>query len=109
KNFRYSAADVQAHENAVQLLDELDALQAFVTNHGQTVSWLTAAESMLPTDNDWLSRMKNTRQQVLDALKQADLHELAQQSQGIGAKLAKLKKDYINTYIGLHGKARLGS
>ena len=52
--------------------------------------------------------MKTTRQDVLDALKQADLTELASQSQSIGAKLQKLKKDYTVAYIGLHTKARLG-
>ncbi|NLI08150.1 MAG: ATP-binding protein, partial [Thermotogaceae bacterium] len=41
-------------------------------------------------------------------LKQADLTELASQSQSIGAKLQKLKKDYTVAYIGLHTKARLG-
>jgi hypothetical protein len=52
--------------------------------------------------------MKTTRRDVLDALKQSDLTELASQSQSIGAKLQKLKKDYIVAYIGLHTKVRLG-
>jgi len=63
---------------------------------------------VLPAEHDWVDRMKTTRQDVLDALKQADLTELASQSQSIGAKLQKLKKDYIIAYIGLHTKARLG-
>jgi hypothetical protein len=52
--------------------------------------------------------MKTSRQDVLDAIKQANLTELAGQSQSIGAKLLKLKKDYTVAYIGLHTKARLG-
>ena len=40
--------------------------------------------------------------------KQAHLTTLASQSQSIGAKLQKLKKDYTVAYIGLHTKARLG-
>jgi succinate dehydrogenase flavin-adding protein (antitoxin of CptAB toxin-antitoxin module) len=52
--------------------------------------------------------MKTTRQDVLDALKQADMAGLATQSRSIGAKLQKLKKDYIIAYIGLHTRARLG-
>jgi len=63
---------------------------------------------VLPAEHDWVDRMKTTRQDVLDSLKQADLTELASQSQSIGAKLQKLKKDYIVAYIGLHTKARLG-
>ena len=108
KNFRYSAPEVLAHEKAVKALDELDALREFIMDHGQTASWLSTAEAVLPADHDWVDRMKTTRQDVLDALKQADLSELASQSKSIGDKLQKLKKDYTVAYIGLHTRARLG-
>lgn len=108
KNFRYSAPEVMAFEPAVKALDELDALREFIMDHSPTASWLSTAEAVLPAEHDWVGRMKTTRQDVLDALKQADLTELATQSQGIGAKIQKLKKDYSVAYIGLHTKARLG-
>ena len=108
KNFRYQLDEVKAHEKAVKTLDDLDALREFVMDHSPTASWLSTAEGVLPTDNDWVDRMKTTRQDVLEMLKQADLIELANQSQNIGAKLQKLKKDYIVIYVGLHTKARLG-
>ena len=108
KNFRYSAQEVMAVEPAVKALDELDAMREFVMDYGPTASWLSTAEAVLPAEQDWVDRMKATRQDVLDALKQADLTKLATQSQGIGAKLQKLKKDYTVAYIGLHTKARLG-
>ena len=108
KNFRYSAPEVLAHENAVKVLDKLDALREFSMGHSPTASWLSTAEAVLPANHEWVDRMKTTRQDVMDALKQADLTELANQSQSIGAKLQKLKKDYTVVYIGLHTKARLG-
>lgn len=108
KNFRYSAPEVLAHEKAVKALDELDALREFIMDHSPTAAWLSTAEAVLPAEHDWVDRMKTTRQDVLDALKQTDLTELASQSQSIGAKLQKLKKDYTVAYIGLHTKARLG-
>lgn len=108
KNFRYSAPEVLAFEPAVKALDELDALREFIMDHSPTASWLSTAEAVLPAEHDWVDRMKTTRQDLLDALKQADLTELASQSQSIGAKLQKLKKDYTVAYIGLHTKARLG-
>lgn len=108
KNFRYSAPEVLAYEKTVKVLDELDALREFIMDHSPTASWLSTAEAVLPADHGWVDRMKTTRQDVLDALKQADLTELASQSQTIGAKLQKLKKDYTVAYIGLHTKARLG-
>lgn len=108
KNFRYSASEVVSHGKAATVLDELDALREFVMEHGQTAFWLSSAETVLPADHDWVDRMKTTRQDVLEDLKQADLAQLANQSQAIGAKLSSLKKDYIVAYIGLHTKARLG-
>ena len=108
KNFRYNAQEVTAFGKAVEVLDDLDALRAFVMDHGPTASWLSTAEAVLPTEHEWVDRMRTTRLDILDILKQADLSALSEQSQGIGAKLQKLKKDYIVTYIGLHTNARLG-
>ena len=108
KNFRYSAPEVLTQEKAVNALNELDTLREFIMDHGPTASWLSTAEAVLPADHDWVDRMKTTRQDVLDVLKQADLTDLASQSQSIGAKLRKLKSDYTITYMGLHTKARLG-
>jgi len=108
KNFRYSMDEVKAHEKAVKALDDLDALREFVMDHSPTASWLSTAEGVLPPEHDWVDRMKTTRQDVLEMLKQTDLTELANQSQSIGTKLQQLKKDYIVVYIGLHTKARLG-
>lgn len=108
KNFRYSMDEVKVHEKAVKALDDLDALREFVMDHSPTASWLSTAEGVLPPEHDWVDRMKTTRQDVLEMLKQTDLTELANQSQSIGAKLQQLKKDYIVVYIGLHTKARLG-
>ena len=62
----------------MKALDELDALREFIMDHSPTASWLSTAEAVLPAEHDWVDRMKTTRQDGLDALKQADLTELAQ-------------------------------
>ncbi|WP_437193954.1 DUF6079 family protein [Planctomicrobium sp. SH527] len=108
KNFRHSAPEVLAHEKALKALNELDALREFIIDHGPTASWLSTADAVLPVDHHWVDRMKATRKDVLDALKHANLTELASLSQSIGTKLQKMKKDYTVIYIGLHTKARLG-
>jgi hypothetical protein len=104
KNFRYSTPDVLSHEKAIKTLDELDALRQFIMDHGPTASWLATAEAVLPEEHAWVKRMKSIRQDVL----KTDLTVLANQSKSIGAKLQKLKKEYIVAYIDLHTKARLG-
>jgi hypothetical protein len=97
-----------ANENAIKTLDELDVLRELIMDHSPTASWLSTAEAVLPVEHDWVDRMKTSRQDVLDGLKQADPPKLLGQSQSIGAKLQQLKRDYIVAYIGLHTKARLG-
>ena len=108
KNFRYSKGEVRAFKKDLKTLDELAALREFVMDHDKTASWLTTAEVILPTEHGWMDRMKVTRQDVLDTLKQADLGNLPTHSQNVGIKLKKLKKSYIVSYINLHAKARLG-
>ena len=108
KNFRHSTPEVLTHEKAVKALDALDALREFIMKHSSLASWLSTAEAVLPPEHDWVDRMKTTRQDVLDALKQADLAKLSKLSQSVGTKLQKLKKDYIVIYIDHHTKARLG-
>lgn len=108
KNFHYSTEEVKAHEKAVKALDDLDALREFVMDHSPTASWLSTAESVLPAELDWVANMKKTRQDVLEMLRKIDLTELTSQSQNVGTKLQRLKKDYVIVYSGLHAKARLG-
>jgi hypothetical protein len=101
KNFRNSAPEVSAHEKAVKALDEIDALREFIMNHGPTASWLSTAEAVLPADHDWCAKLQACKTAVLNEL----MHGI---SFDIGARLQKLKKDYIVAYISLHTKARLG-
>ena len=100
--------EIMAHEEALAALDELDALRELIKDHAPTDFYLTMAEEALPTEHDWVGRMKTTRQNVLGTLNQADRIE-AQHSQAIGVEIQKLKKEYMVAYIDLHTKARLGT
>lgn len=108
KNFRYSTEEVTVHAKAVKTLDDLDTLRAFVMDHNSITSWLTAAEGTLSSDHHWVDRMRTSRQDILDTLQKIAVVDLAAQSQRIGAKLQKFKKEYIVVYMDLHTKARLG-
>ncbi len=120
KNFRYSMDEVKAHEKAVKALDDLDALREFVMDHGPTASWLTTAQAAVSQGSELLvqgSKLKEWNDTVQDAKTRihAQLSELGTQnfeltslSQEMGKTLKQLKRDYINLYISLHTKARLG-
>jgi succinate dehydrogenase flavin-adding protein (antitoxin of CptAB toxin-antitoxin module) len=118
KNFRYSAPEVLAHEKAVKALDELDALREFIMDHSPTAAWLATAEAvavtgsglLVPGYEDWAQQVKDERTRIHNMLSQpvTSNQKLVTISSEIGEKLKKLKRDYINQYISLHARARLG-
>lgn len=126
KNFRYSTPEVLAHEKAVKALDELDAMREFIMDHSPTAAWLATAEASAsrsfefrvsgseskPSGLDlWVDQVKAIRGDVLNSINSVlstQSLDLARLSSEVGEKLKKLKRDYINQYISLHARARLG-
>jgi hypothetical protein len=126
KNFRYSAPEVLAHAKAVKALDELDALREFIMDHSPTAAWLATAEASASRGSEfrvtgseskpqgldlWVDQVKAIRGDVLDSINselKTQNPQLARLSSEVGEKLKKLKRDYINQYISLHARARLG-
>ncbi|WP_367344119.1 DUF6079 family protein [Methanomethylovorans sp.] len=108
KNFRYSTQEVESYEKAVASLDKLDSLREFVMAQDPAASWLSEAEAALSGEHEWVDRMKAIRKDIFSSLLDADLSISSSQSQSIAGKLRQLKTEYINIYISLHSKARLG-
>ncbi len=112
KNFRYSAAEVVAHEKVLNALDNLDDLREFVMEHSVAVNWLTKAEDSVNYSDElkqqglklWLRHLHQVREDIFDSMNS----ELARLSSEAGNKLRNLKRDYINLYTSLHARARLG-
>ena len=74
---------------------------------GTTASFLSTAEAVLPAEHEWVGKTKEARDEVL-----AQLGDPAQRGaafrQQAQRKLADLKTAYLQTYLGLHAKSRLG-
>ncbi|RJX22765.1 MAG: ATP-binding protein [Desulforudis sp.] len=108
KNFRYSAREVQGHGNGLQALKKIEALKELVGDLGSMASYLSNAEAVLPTGHDMIDKMKEARDEVLaqigDSVKRGDA-SFRQQTQ---RKFSELKKAYMQIYLAMHSKARLG-
>ncbi len=107
KNFRYDAQEVASHQEGLDSLAEIESLQELVADLGTTASFLSTAEAVLPAEHEWVNKTKEARDEVLDQLgdpakRDADFRQQVQR------KLADLKKEYLQIYLGLHAKARLG-
>ena len=107
KNFRYDAQEIASHQEGFDSLAEIESLQDLVADLGTTASFLSTADKVLPAEHEWVNKTKEVREEVLDQLddpakRDADFRQQAQR------KLADLKKEYLQIYLGLHAKARLG-
>ena len=108
KNFRYDAKEVTAHRDGLNSLAEIESLQELVADLGSTASFLSTAEAVLSADHEWVGKMKKARDEVLAQLGDPDKRGAATFRQQTQRKLADFKKAYVQTYLGMHTKARLG-
>lgn len=108
KNFRYDAQEVASHRDGLNSLAEIESLQELIGDLGATASFLSTAEAVLSADHEWVAKMKKARDEVLVQLGDPDKRGAATFRQQTQRKLVDLKKAYVQTYLGLHTKARLG-
>jgi hypothetical protein len=117
KNFRYDAQEVKRHEDGLKALSEVESLQELVHDLGPVVSYLSNASVVLPTDHEWVERMKAVRTEVLTAVTSYGSRVSGQKDSGhvtrdprpeLQRKLGDLKKSYVQAYLTMHTRARLG-
>ncbi len=108
KNFRYDAGEVSGHRDGLKALNEVESLQELVTDLGPTASWLSTAEAVLPSEHEWIGKMKSARDDVLARIGDTDKRGMADFRQKMLRKLTELKKAYLQAYLAMHTKARLG-
>jgi len=108
KNFRYDARAVTSHRDGLNSLAGIEFFQELVADLGSTASFLSTAEAALSADHEWTGKMKKARGEVLSRLADPDKREAATFRQQTRRKLADLKKAYVQTYLGMHTRARLG-
>ena len=108
KNFRCDTQEVTSHRKGLHSLAEVESLQALVADLGSTASFLSTAEAVLHAEHEWVGKMKTARDEVLTQLGDPDKRSEAAFRGQIRRKLTDLKQAYVQTYLGLHAKARLG-
>lgn len=108
KNLRYDVQEIRQHRAGLQALRDIDALQERVTNLSPIAAYLATAEAILPSDHAWIESMKTARSEVLIQLDDPGKRMAATFRQQTLHRLADLKKAYVQAYLKLHHKARLG-
>ena len=108
KNFRYDVQKVKSHQDGLNALKEIESIQELLTDLGSTASFLSTAEAVLPADHEWVGKIKRERDKVLDQLVDPDKRGKTAFRGQTRKELNDLKKAYIQTYLEMHTKARLG-
>ena len=110
KNFRYDVSAVTAHQSALNSLAEIRSLAELVADLGSTASYLSTAEAVLPTIHEWSEKVRIAKDEILAKIIAAGFDRAAHPTlrTQIRQKLADLKKSYLQAYLTMHTKARLG-
>ncbi len=108
KNLRYDAHEVNGHREGLQAMEEIKSLQEMVSDLGATASYLSTGEAVLPTEHEWIKKMQTARGDILGQISDPAKRGTAAFRQQTQRKLADLKKSYLQAYLSLHTKAKLG-
>ena len=109
KNFRYVAQEVADHQEGLQCQKEVKALKDLAADLGPTASYLSTAEMTLPAGHEWIDRMKALQGDILVKINDSTERCAGTFRQQTQQRLTELKRKYIQVYMALHVKARLGA
>ena len=108
KNFHQDQQEIVGHRESMKVLAEIEALQDIVGDLGAQASYLATAEALLPADHEWVGKMRSVREDVLQDVTDAGKRSQATVRHGLGHTLSALRNDYVQIYLKLHSRARLG-
>jgi hypothetical protein len=109
KNFRQDAQEVKAKKIGLDTLQEVESLHELVTDLGPLASYLSQAEIVLPSDYPWITKMQETRNEVLTQVNNPAKRKAPSFRQQTASKFGERKKEFVTAYSGLHSKARLSA
>jgi len=109
KNLRYDATAINAQRAGLEVLSKIESLVDFVSEIGPEASYLSEAERVLPASHPWVARVAELRDEILARVAHAAGGITPAAKQEARQKLLALKKDYIQSYVELHTRARLGA
>ncbi len=108
KNLPHDRPQVEAQRVGLDALREIEALHALVGHFAHAASYFPAAHAALPPGHAWSERLRAVREDLLAQV----VDPAARSAPGFRPKgqrkLADLKREYIDTYLALHTRARLG-
>jgi hypothetical protein len=108
KNFKYSAAEVQAFGPKIIALKTVDGLHNLVADMSGLSGYLAQAEIVMPEGHPWLKEAQTVKSTLLAQLSDPEQRLNPGLRQQATQNLQALKQGYITAYTAQHARARLG-
>ena len=108
KNFPCSRQDVETQRAGLDALREVEGIHALVANLANSASYFPAAEAALPPDHEWVEKLKSVREDLVAQFLDQERRSVTGFRQQAQRTLFDLKRAYVDVYLALHTRARLG-
>lgn len=108
RNLRFGEAEVKEHGDRRGQLRVLERASESVNALQPFTAYLREAEARLPGDSPLVTRIRDLRAAQLGSLRGAAGWSDAGMRQGLQRELEALKGDYVEHYMALHSRVRLG-
>lgn len=109
KNFRHDAQEVKDYGDGLKVLSELESVQELVNDLGPVAAYLSTADAVLGPEHEWVERMRAARESVLKEVSDQATRTSSAFRQQTRRLFTDLKKAYVQGYLTLHTRARLGA
>lgn len=100
-NLHVTVDEVKKQQAAFSQLARVEQLKQRADDIQAHVAYLNAAAQTLPGDHSWIRQVAQLRHQAIAAVHDGRAREVV-------SKMVQLKQAYIDLYLDLHGKHRLG-
>lgn len=109
KNFRHESAQISAQKDTLTQLKTHEDLALLAHELGVVAAYLATAEAIMPAEDGWRESVQNRRGELLALLSSPKKRGSPQTQRQLTQALTQLKQQYVDAYVELHTKARLGA
>lgn len=108
KNLNLTVKEINSEKDNFSYVEEVNKLAGTIDKLYEIAAYLSQAVSILPENHEWIEKVIKAQEKILDSLTDEKTRSDKQKSQQLLPLLSTLKEEYINLYVNLHSRARLG-
>ncbi|MEN6327777.1 MAG: DUF6079 family protein [Syntrophomonas sp.] len=108
KNFRYNQEEIEAQNQGLKAWMEYQSIAGVITDLGIAASYLNTAEAIMSSDHLWVQEMQKVKNDLIAQVLDSGSRKKPGFKVEVEQRLDKLRRLYIEEYLALHRRMRLG-